>query len=184
MDNESVKDTIKEYIIPKLDEFIESESAFFLYAEYEEKGQGVKTLIIPAPPMELIEEVMRRVAHEVYEEMHSLPSIIISCERMKYISGINPEEVSWNDIDLMDSGMIIVAMEASTAEGFMSLYKLPSMEEVASKDFDRDSEDAPPYSMTAVTAFMHETLVLHGLARKEENENESKTIVDFKFSRN
>jgi hypothetical protein len=195
MDKETIEDAIDKFVIPSLDEFVETESSFFLYVMYEEDKAGVKSLITPAPPFEVIDQVMKEVAKKVYEEMHGLPVIIIACEKIKFLEKEESElvegEESEVNIDLLDSGVVILALEAQTAEGLVSIYSMPDLELIISKEFDMDGEEAPPYTTVAITAFMQETLVQAGL-REEEDDGapdndggiESKAEVSFRFSRN
>lgn len=179
MDEESVKKLIDRLVIPKLDEFIKSDSAFFMYIFYREHDEGVKTFISPAPPIEVIEDVMRQVARRIHEEVSELPMLIVACEKVNYTN--EPF-----DVDIVDSGLLIVAMDAMSASGFITLYSLPDMKEIRTKEFDSNSDDTPPYTMVALSTYMHETLIIEELIEKEEEDGEDspRADVQFRFSRN
>ena len=187
MEEKTIRDAIDMFVIPSLDESVETESSFFLYILYNEYEAGVKSLITPAPPFEVVDQVMKEVAKKVYEEMQGLPVIIVACEKIKFMEG-EQEDVN---VDLLDSGVVILALEAQTAEGLVSIYSMPDLELVISKEFDM-GEDAPPYTTLAITAFMQETLVQAGLREEEDDGttdergdgSESKAEVNFRFSRN
>jgi hypothetical protein len=184
VDKLSLKDVIEKHVLPKLDEFIEADTAFFLHVEYEGEEQSVNTLISPAPPMDLISDVMEKVAEEISKEFKSLPSVIVACEKVRYMKTRIDEDINMNDIevDLLDSGVVIVALDASTAEGIACLYKLPSMEEASTKSIK--GEDGPPYTMLAISSFMHEVLIQEGLVKEVGHENNPRADVKFRFSRN
>lgn len=175
MDKEYLQKVVDEDVLGDMSEFLESDSAFFMYVEYEGGDKGVKTVISPAPDQDTIEEVMRKVAQKVYEEAQELPMIVVGCERIAFRKE--------GDSGDMKDGMIILAMDASQADGFISLYEIDNMSLVSKKDFSLDSEDVPPYTMTAIAAFMHETLEQAELIEKNEHKPD-KTDVQFRFSRN
>ena len=190
MNEDEVKESITQTVLPALkDEFMKADSAFFIYIEYDEVAKGVKTLIVPAPPEELVEEVTEEVAKKIYAEMNQLPSLIIICEQIKYLKqGIDEVEQDDIDVDLLDSGIVLVAVDARTAEGFITLYKLPDMEEMITNRFDSGSEDIPSYAALAASAFMRQTIKEAGLVEEEDDEqmddSERRSEVQFKFSRN
>jgi hypothetical protein len=183
MNKRYMKKTIKDDVIPRLDEILKQEgSGLAIYVEYDDKKTGVMTTISPAPDLNNVEEVVRQVAREVYKNTERLPTLIIGCERITYAKFDFTEAVGPIDMNNTEDGIIIVALEASTATGFATLYSLPDMEEMTTKDIDKDSDDAPPYTMTAIAHFMDETLQSSGLIEKKEREE--KESVQFKFSRN
>lgn len=174
MDEEYMKHTVENDIIPEIDSFLDEETGFLIYVEYSDRKTGVKSLIAPAPPIEALEEVMQRVAREIHNKIDRLPALIIACERVQY-----REE---DNVGQLDSGLIIVAVDGPTANGIIFLYSLPDKELLMTKSFDKDSDEAPPYSMLGVSSFMHETLVQMGAVQKGEEKNDAR--VTFKFSRN
>ncbi len=182
MDRKYMEKTIEKDILPDLGEFLQSESAFMIYVKYDNKKSGVKTLVIPSPPIENVEEVMQEVADKVFEQTHKLPELVFACERIRYLAVDEMIEVDNVDMNNTEEGLIVVALEASSAKGFAKLYSLPDLEELSTRDFDKESDDAPPYTLLAIASFMHESLEQFGLIDKTEKEKT--TDVQFKFSRN
>lgn len=174
MNQEQMQWLIDKKVIPALDDFSKEESAFFLFVYYD-IGESAALMIVPAPDMEHVEEVLRKTAQEVYKTEKELPSIVIGCERIKY-----KEESS---VGTMDSGLVIVAIEAETAEGFANLYSLPDMELISSYSFGGSDDETPPYTMLAISSFMHETLVQAGYVEDTVKRTESRNV-EFRFSRN
>ena len=181
MDEKSLNKIINFRVIPKLVDFVEEESAFFVYLEYKDETEGVFTTISPCPPEDNIEEIMREVAKKVYEETQKLPSVVVACQKVKFTE----EDIA--DVSLMDSGILLIALEAQSAEGFAIMYSIPDMNKMASTPINKDSENAPRYIMLAISALMHETLVQAGLVEEENGDNISDgndVDVTFSFSRN
>lgn len=186
MDKEYMQKTIEHDVLPKLGEFMEEESSFTLYVEYENRKSGVKTIISPAPPSDHIEEVMQQVAREIYKNTDMIPAIVIACEKIQY-AGTSAEEITpdalMDSIKHLKHGIVVVAMEAATADGFVELRD-DKLNKLGDRDFNKDtSDEAPPYTLLAIASFMRETLDVAGVVKnktkKEEPEN-----VQFRFSRN